>query len=173
MQLLRLTLCVSLMALAADVIAPATMAFGDENETNFRATLVGINEVPAVNTPGTATLGLKLNASFIDFELRYANLTLPPLFAHIHFSERHVNGGVMVFFCGGGGKPACPSATSGTVTGTITAADVVGPIAQGVAVGDLAAVERAIRAGASYANMHTANFPAGEIRGQIRSGHED
>ena len=35
--------------------------------------------------------------------------------------------------------------------------------------GDLAAVMRAIRAGASYANMHTPpNFPGGEIRGQIQ-----
>ena len=35
------------------------------------------------------------------------------------------------------------------------------------------AVERAIRAGATYANAHTALFPAGEIRGQIRRGGDD
>jgi hypothetical protein len=56
------------------------------------------------------------------------------------------------------------------VTGTITAANVVGPTAQGFNVGDLAAVERAIKAGVTYANMHTAKFPAGEIRGQVRRG---
>jgi hypothetical protein len=59
------------------------------------------------------------------------------------------------------------------VTGTATAANVVGPTAQGFAVGDLAAVERAIKAGVTYANMHTAKFPAGEIRGQIRGGGND
>ena len=78
-------------------------------------------------------------------------------------------GGVMVFFCGGGGQPACPATTSGTISGAITAANVLAVPAQGIKAGDLAAVMRAIRAGASYANMHTPpNFPGGEIRGQIR-----
>jgi hypothetical protein len=84
--------------------------------------------------------------------------------------QRHVNGGVSVFFCGGGGKPACPNSSSGTVSGTITAEDVLGPTAQGFEAGDLAALERAIRGGVTYANMHTMKFPGGEIRGQIRPG---
>ena len=73
----------------------------------------------------------------------------------------------MFFFCGGGGKPSCPTTTSGTISGTVAAADVVGPAGQGIKAGDLASVMRAIRAGAAYANMHTANFGNGEIRGQI------
>jgi hypothetical protein len=56
------------------------------------------------------------------------------------------------------------------VSGTIAAADVVGPVAQGYAVGDIAPVIAALRAGVTYANMHTAKFPGGEIRGQIRHG---
>jgi len=67
----------------------------------------------------------------------------------------------------GGGKPACPAATSGTITGTVAAADVVGPAAQGVVPGDFANVVRAIRTGNTYANVHSALFPAGEIRGRV------
>ena len=80
-----------------------------------------------------------------------------------------------VFFCGGGGKPACPTTNSGTVSGTIAAADVVGPTAQGFNAGDIAPVIAALRAGVTYANMHTAKFPGGEIRGQIFAGrrHDD
>lgn len=85
----------------------------------------------------------------------------------MHFGQRGVAGGVSFFFCGGGGKPACPATTSGTVTGTVVAADVVGPAAQGIQPGDLAAILQMIRAGLGYANMHTPNHPAGEIRGQI------
>jgi hypothetical protein len=102
-------------------------------------------------------------------------LSAPPLASHVHFGAKGTNGGVSFFFCGGGGKPACPAATSGTITGTVVAADVIGPAAQGIAAGDLADILRAIRHGVAYANMHTATFPAGEIRGQTHSerGDED
>jgi hypothetical protein len=32
------------------------------------------------------------------------------MFAHIHVGQPDVNGGVTVFFCGGGGRPACAPA---------------------------------------------------------------
>ena len=44
---------------------------------------------------------------------------------------------------------------------------MIGPSAQGIEVGDFDAVLQAIQTGEAYANMHTSNFPAGEIRGQI------
>jgi hypothetical protein len=55
---------------------------------------------------------------------------------------------------------------SARVTGTIVAADVVGPTAQGIDPGDFDSLVRAIRQGATYSNVHTAKFPSGEIRGQ-------
>ena len=57
----------------------------------------------------------------------------------------------------------CPN-PNGTVTGTITAASVIGPTAQGVAVGNFAAVLAALQSDTAYGNVHTQNFPAGEIR---------
>ncbi len=67
-----------------------------------------------------------------------------------------------------GGRPAC-TATSGTFTGTVTAADVIGPAAQGIAAGEIAEIIRAMRAGIAYANVHTNKHPTGEIRGQLRT----
>ena len=168
MRFLRLTvLFAPLLVLAAVVVGLPTAALGENGSRDFSARLIGVNETPSINTDGTASLRLTLNASSIDFELTYHNLTLAPVVAHIHFGQMHVAGAPMVFFCGGGGKPSCPATTSGTISGTIMASDVVGPTAQGIKPGDLGAVMRAIRAGAAYANMHTGNFPAGEIRGQI------
>jgi hypothetical protein len=77
---------------------------------------------------------------------------------------------VAAFLCGGGGKPACPQ--SGTVTGTIVPADVVGPATQGIAAGEFGELVAAIRAGRTYANVHSSKFPAGEVRGQINDDNQ-
>jgi hypothetical protein len=135
----------------------------------FSANLVGENEVPPINTAGSATFHMDIGST-ITFSLSFSGLSAPPAVAHLHFAPTKVNGGVTIFLCGGGGQPACPGATSGTITGTITAANVVGPTAQGIAAGDLDSALEAVRAGLSYANMHTVNFQGGEIRGQVRRG---
>ena len=143
---------------------------GKHGKSQFRAKLTGFQETPALNGTGQAKLKLSLTDTGGSFQLDYSGLSGPPLAAHIHVGQFGVAGGVAIFFCGGGSKPACPASTSGTVSGTFTAADVLGPTAQGFTAGDLANVERAIRAGVAYANMHTAKFPGGEIRGQITHG---
>ena len=80
----------------------------------------------------------------------------------------------MVFFCtnlgnGPPGTQACPA--NGTVTGTATAANVIGGAnAQGIAPGQFDEVLAAIRAGVVYVNVHSALFPGGEIRGQLVPG---
>ncbi len=160
---------VLVLSLAGASIALASRGH-DKQGSEFRAHLIGYNEVPSLNSPGHAELALTVTDTTIAFTLEYADLTGPPAAAHIHVGQPGVSGGVSVFFCGGGGKPACPTGNSGTVTGTIAAGDVVGPTAQGFAVGDIAPVIAALRAGFTYANMHTAKFPAGEVRGQVLSG---
>jgi hypothetical protein len=154
---------------AALLLFIALAAAADEG-THFRAKLVGTQETPAIFTAGSGTLDLRVsdNETRIDFRLTYQNLTAPPLAAHVHFGQTGVSGGVSFFFCGGGGKPACPASKSGTITGTVVAANVVGPTAQGIAVGDLAAIVEMIEQGFGYANMHTPLHPGGEIRGQVR-----
>jgi hypothetical protein len=158
--------------------ATATAAAADEDEgeaTRLRAALVGTEEVPAIFAPGNARFTARVldGGNRIDFELVYEQLTAPPLAAHVHFGQRGVSAAVSFFFCGGGGKPPCPATTSGTITGTVVAADVLGPTAQGIAPGNLAAILQMMRAGLTYANMHTPLHPGGEIRGQIRAADAD
>jgi hypothetical protein len=61
------------------------------------------------------------------------------------------------------------------VTGTITAANILGIAGQNVKAEDFDALEDALESNTAYVNVHTANFPAGEIRGQIHndSRHDD
>lgn len=153
------------VALAAGLLtAPALRA---DTEV-FSATLEGDNEVPPNNTDGQADFRMEVDGNSITFTLTFSGLSTPLFVSHLHFAPTKVAGGVMIFLCGGGNQPACPSATSGTITGTITAANVTGPVGQGIDAGDLVSAFEAVREGNAYANMHTTKFPGGEIRGQVR-----
>ena len=66
--------------------------------------------------------------------------------------------------------PVCPT-PSGTVTGTVTAANVIGPAGQGIDPGQFAELVAAIRAGATYVNVHSVKYPGGEVRAQVDQGH--
>jgi hypothetical protein len=128
-------------------------------------------EVPSVSTSGNGRFEAKIKGSTIEYKLTYSGLSGPGVAAHIHFGQIGVNGGIAAFLCGGGSKPACPA--SGTVTGKIVASDVLGPSSQGIAAGEIGELIAAMRAGFTYANVHTANFPNGELRGQIKPGSND
>ena len=152
----------------------ATVA-SDDDVTVLTASLRGLNEVPPINSDGTGTFRAVIHEDgSITFTETFKNLSGNLLVSHIHFGQFRVAGGVMIFLCGGGGQPACPAATSGTIdNGTIAAANVVGPTGQGITAGDLVSALRAIRQGAGYVNIHTTKFPGGEIRGQVIVHHGD
>nr|MBO2476347.1 hypothetical protein [Bacillota bacterium] len=135
----------------------------------FQAELSGFQEVPPILTAGTGTFRAELarDGQSIGFELAFSGLRAPVTVAHLHFGQPGVNGGVFAFLCGGGGKPACPQ-QGGSVQGTISPADIVAVPEQGLAAGDWEGALRILRAGAAYANVHSTQFPAGEIRGQVR-----
>jgi hypothetical protein len=154
---------------AAAALATLILAPGIAHAQKFSAKLSGFDETPSILSNGTGTLALTLGSTTLTYTLTYSGLSTDAHFSHIHFAKSRDPGAVIVFLCGGGGKPACPPG-GGTVTGTITAADVLGVPAQGVPAGDFAALGEAFNADAAYANVHTTNFPAGEIRGQIRRG---
>ena len=160
----------AIITLAASLFAVPSARSATER---FSANLVGANEVPPINTAGSADFRMEIVDSNITFSLSFSDLSSALGASHLHFAPTKVAGGVMIFLCGGGSQPDCPAATSGTITGTITAANVTGPVTQGIDVGDLDSALKAVRAGLSYANMHTTNFAGGEIRGQVRPRNGD
>jgi hypothetical protein len=165
-------------AIPGAIAAAALAALPVQASDNLDADLNGFNEVPTLSSPAKADFDAKINRdeTQIDYRLTYSGFVTNVLQAHLHLGRRAVNGGIMVFICsnlanGPVGTPLCP-VTAGTVSGTWTAASVVGPAAQGIAAGEFEEVVRAIRAGAAYANVHSTAFPGGEIRDQVESnGH--
>ena len=153
------------LVVGAATIAAVAVA-SDDGGHELEARLSPFNEVPALSTSARGKLELDVGSSSLEYKLSYDGLSGNVLFAHIHFAQRGVNGGVVAFLCGGGTKPdPCPQ--SGTVTGTITAADVVDLAAQGIAPGEFDELVRLLKAKRGYGNVHSSAFPSGELRGQI------
>jgi hypothetical protein len=180
---LRVKLAAGVAALGIAGVSTAAIA---HDRSRFQAGLNGYEELPTLSTQGVGSLEASLSRD--GNELRYRLSYRGPfdgnptgtastvLQAHIHVGARAVNGGVSAFLCtnlGNGpiGTPTCPL-MEGTVTGVITPATVVGPANQGIAAGEFNELVRAIRAGATYANIHTTANAGGEIRGQI-STHDE
>lgn len=144
-----------------------------QEPTHLSAILFGREEVPALSNFGRGTFDAELSADLttLTWHLEYTGFPTAVTQAHIHIGQRGVNGGIMVFFCsnlGNGpvGTPTCPN--SGAISGTIHAADIIGPSGQGVEAGNFFEFQRALRQGVAYANVHSVQFPGGEIRGQVR-----
>lgn len=164
------------LAIVAGLVTALVAAFAGSRAVaggggdDFDARLSGYNETPqTVSSPGFGRLEAELDedASALSYELTFGGMPTAASAAHIHLGARATTGGVSAFLCGGGGKPACP-AGGGTVTGTITPADVIGPAGQGIAAGEFDELIAAMRAGVTYANVHTSQYPGGEIRGQVK-----
>lgn len=145
------------------VLARAGVAAANGQQTrNFRTHLSGDEVVPPVDTnaQGQANFQLNMAGDALSFKLNVANIE-NVIGAHIHKASAGENGPIVVFLFG---NPfASPVTVNGTLAeGTITASDVLGPIA-----GDFDALMGAMEAGDTYVQVHTTEHPPGEIRGQI------
>jgi CHRD domain len=171
MRSLRVKLAIGVAALGVVVITAAAVA-GDRGKV--RTKLTGYEETPvALSTPGNGSFKATITrgGDAINYELRYSDLEGSITQAHIHFGAPAQSGGISAFLCtnlgnGPADTQACPPAPA-RVTGTISAAEVIGPTGQGIAAGEIDELLSAIRVGAAYANVHTTLYPAGEIRGQF------
>jgi CHRD domain-containing protein len=166
------------------LLVTVAVVLADGGFKRIREFLNGFEEVPAISTTGNGEFRARINKaeSEITYSLSYSDLEGTVQQAHIHLGQRGVNGGITVFLCsnlGNGplGTQPCP-ASPATITGTITADDVSPNIpatadarAKGLDTGEFDELLRAIRAGATYVNVHSTKWPAGEIRSQI--DHED
>jgi hypothetical protein len=168
------------LALAGAFIASA-MVVRAAGPFKGHAQLSGYQEVPTLSSPASGSFDVEISkdGNSLSYTLSYEGIATNVLFAHIHIGRPAVNGGVMVFLCTNAAPPAgvpvpppCPQG-GGSVSGSLTAADVLAVAASNVAANDFAAVVDALRAEAGYANVHSAANPGGQLRGQVLFSRAD
>ena len=178
---MRRTLLISALSMAITGLLLATSAAADpkgKGDEKIKVQLKGLEEAPVAITGASGQLQLTINeaAGTIAYELTYEDLEGTVTQSHIHVGQKNIVGGIAIWLCQTATNPAptavatatpqCPQA--GKVTGTITAASVIGPLPQLVTAGQLDEVIDAIRAGVAYGNVHSVAVPGGEIRGQLK-----
>ena len=125
--------------------------------TVYTASLSGANESPATSSTGTgsATITLLDDMNTLNLSLTFSGLTGPATMAHIHCCVAPGgNAAVSLPFT------AFPALASGTYTHSfdLSAAGVLTGITEPAFLAGL-------QSGLTYVNIHTAQFPSGEIRG--------
>lgn len=149
----------SATVLVAGASVPAAFAsddgddHGDHGSHNLSATLTGAKERPGPGDPdGRGNVRIQLKHNQICFQLSWRNIDAPTA-AHIHLAPRDQSGPVVQLLL------SAPGGLGGPVSEV-----------RGCAMVDHMLVHNLHHnPGAYYVNIHNAAFPAGAIRGQLRS----
>ena len=157
---------------AITAIAVVDPSSSSSSGDQFSARLSGDNEVPQVNTDSTGRIRLVVNSQqdALDYQISLSNLNGIVTGAHIHSGGSGTNGPIVANLnvhgafasasAGGGGGSATTSTSTG---GTVTSADLKGPLAGK----QISGLIKLIEDGKAYVNVHTDQNPDGEIRGQL------
>jgi hypothetical protein len=156
------------LLLTGPLVFALALAIPAHADTVYTATLLGSNEVPPTSSPATGFGTFTLNGNLFSINESFTGLVAPASAAHIHCcAPVGVNAIVAVPFS------AFPNTTSGTFITTVdlSLAATYDPAFITQEGGTVALAEAgliaALNNGTSYANIHSATFPGGEIRGQI------
>jgi hypothetical protein len=133
---------------AAAVLSFAGLGIASSQETyKVKASLKGSQETPPNKSKGTGsftgTVVEKGKSKTLTWKLTFKGLSGPATAAHIHMGKKGMAGNVIVPLC-----TPCKSGAHGSAKVTEK-------------------IVSALEHHKAYANVHTAKYPNGEIRGQV------
>ncbi|MGH7016880.1 MAG: CHRD domain-containing protein [Caulobacteraceae bacterium] len=138
-----------LLCAAAGAFALALAGSAAAATLHFHANLTAAQETPPTSSQGTGSATIDLNTAdrTLSWKLTYQGLSGPATAAHFH-------------------GPAKPGKAAGVQVPITKPLD--SPIKGSAKI--TPSQEKQLRAGDWYVNIHTAQNPGGEIRGQVLSG---
>ena len=169
----RIAMVMGGLALAGAVVVAVAAAVGGDQ---ISVRLTGYEETPsAVSSTGQGTFNASVagDESSVSWTLNYSDLEGAVQQAHVHFGQQGVTGPISVFLCtnlgnGPAGTQPCP-APPAQITGTFTAVDVTNLANErGISAGELDELIDALDAGMTYVDIHSARWPGGELRAQLK-----
>jgi CHRD domain len=131
----------------------------------FTAELSGEEELPPVNTDANGTITIQGSNQSLNYQLELSDMTNVTA-AHIHFGNDDENGKIVVPLLQSNSPSGLELETLG---GNFTAEAVQGPLT-GLPLEQLIGF---MGNGSTYVNVHSSEFPLGEIRGQIEELEQD
>jgi CHRD domain len=147
MRLRTFVICCGLALVSALTVTMSAIAA--DGGRPFTTTLTGAAEVPGPGDPdgsGTASLTLNPGQAEVCWDISVSNITLPATAAHIHVGTATESGPVVVGLS--------PPGANGTSSGCTSA--------------DPTLIKAIIKNPENYyVNVHTLDFPAGAVRGQL------
>src|SRR5215213_3136467 len=142
----------------------------------FTTTLTGSQEVPPSGSPGigSALVTLDTVTNLLTVNVSFAGLGSPTIASHIHCCAPPGTNAIVATTV-----PTFPGFPLGVTSGTylmtfdLTAASTYNPAFitahGGTVAGAMAAFIAGLTSGQTYLNIHTTQFPGGEIRGQLQA----
>jgi len=165
---------VKLMGVVLAVLMLSAVAKADQ--LAFTATLTGAQEVPPTGSPGigSALVTLDTVTNLLTVNVSFAGLVSPTIASHIHCCTPPGANAMVATTV-----PTFPGFPLGVTTGTylmtfdLTLASTYNPAFitahGGTVAGAQAAFITGLTSGLTYLNIHTSQFPGGEIRGQLQA----
>lgn len=150
---MRTSLIVGAVAVAAALVPTSATAHdggtADSDATILAASLRGANEVSGGDTDGAALQFLQVKGDKVSVAVKWRGVDRPTKL-HIHQGAKGTDGGVKIDLTG-----LLPKGKGKTLTGNVQVKDP--------------ALLNSLKSdpGSFYANLHTAEFPAGAVRGQL------
>lgn len=163
---MRRLLVLAIVTLLALSMSGAALAQTEDSHL-FAAHLTGDQEVPPVGTSATGRVLYHLSEDHTSLDYLLIATSIDNVtMAHIHLAPVGENGGVVVWLYGPQASPTHVFTFGGLlfVQGTITVEDLVGTLEGSESLDPLLAE---MESGGAYTNVHTEQYPSGEIRGQI------